>query len=261
LKKYKHVNKKAFEQYNNFTTQRDGLFKRRKELDDGQASIQELIDNLDQRKDEAIERTFKQVSKEFASIFERLVPAGRGRLVIQRKTDQRAREEEDSDDEPRESVENYTGVGISVSFNSKHDEQQRIQQLSGGQKSTYPFLPQPFHAITPSLGLCALALVFAIQQCDPAPFYLFDEIDANLDAQYRTAVAQMLEEISAQQSSQNADNGAGGMSGQFICTTFRPEMLLVADKCYGVTFHNKTSGINAVSKEEALKFVDGEAPK
>ena len=43
--------------------------------------------------------------------------------------------DEDSDEEPRESVENYTGVGISVSFNSKHDEQQRIQQLSGGQKS------------------------------------------------------------------------------------------------------------------------------
>jgi structural maintenance of chromosome 3 (chondroitin sulfate proteoglycan 6) len=131
LKKYKHVNKKAFEQYNNFTTQRNDLTKRRKELDDSQASIQDLVEVLDQRKDEAIERT----SKEFASIFERLVPAGRGRLVIQRKTDQRVREDDDSDDEPRESVENYTGVGISVSFNSKHDEQQRIQQLSGGQKS------------------------------------------------------------------------------------------------------------------------------
>jgi structural maintenance of chromosome 3 (chondroitin sulfate proteoglycan 6) len=29
--------------------------------------------------------------------------------------------------------------------------------------------------------LGALALIFAIQQCDPAPFYLFDEVDANLD--------------------------------------------------------------------------------
>lgn len=131
MKKYKHVNKKAFEQYNNFTTQRETLTKRRKELDSSQASIEELVGVLDQRKDEAIERTFKQVSKEFAQIFERLVPAGRGRLVIQRKTDQR----EDSDDEDREAVENYTGVGISVSFNSKHDDQQRIQQLSGGQKS------------------------------------------------------------------------------------------------------------------------------
>lgn len=111
-----------------------------------------------------------------------------------------------------------------------------------------------------SQGLCALALVFAIQQCDPAPFYLFDEIDANLDAQYRTAVAQMLEEISNQQNSED-DAEMGGMTGQFICTTFRPEMLLVADKCYGVTFHNKTSRIDAVSREEALRFVDGEAPK
>lgn len=139
LKKYKHVNKKAFEQYNNFTSQRDSLTKRRKELDDSQASIQELVEVLDQRKDEAIERTFKQVSKEFASIFERLVPVGRGRLIIQRKTDQRARED-DSEAENRESVENYIGVGISVSFNSKHDEQQRIQQLSGGQKSLFSYL-------------------------------------------------------------------------------------------------------------------------
>lgn len=200
---------------------------------------------MDHRKDEAIERTFKQVSKEFASIFERLVPAGRGRLVIQRKTD-RVQQDEDSDEEARQSVESYAGVGISVSFNSKHDEQQRIQQLSGGQKS-----------------LCALALVFAIQQCDPAPFYLFDEIDANLDAQYRTAVANMLQEISDQQTQAEEDGDAegGGMSGQFICTTFRPEMLLVADKCYGVTFHNKTSGINVVDKAEALKFVDGEVSK
>lgn len=140
LKKYKHVNKKAFEQYNNFTQQRETLTKRRKELDSSQGSIEELVQVLDQRKDEAIERTFKQVSKEFAQIFERLVPAGRGRLVIQRKTDQRNQDEE-SEDENRESVENYTGVGISVSFNSKHDEQQRIQQLSGGQKSKSMFIP------------------------------------------------------------------------------------------------------------------------
>ena len=135
LKKYSHVNKKAFQQYEQFTNQRETLSKRREELDTSQASIEELIDVLDQRKDEAIERTFKQVSREFAGVFEALVPAGRGRLIIQRKTDRRNAEEEDDDDEGKESVENYTGVGISVSFNSKHDDQQRIQQLSGGQKS------------------------------------------------------------------------------------------------------------------------------
>ncbi|KAL3471937.1 RecF/RecN/SMC [Aspergillus californicus] len=230
LKKYSHVNKKAFEQYNSFTKQRETLTNRRRELEASQKSIDDLISVLDQRKDEAIERTFKQVSREFANIFEKLVPAGRGRLVIQRKTDLNQRQEDDleSDDEAaKESVENYVGVGISVSFNSKHDDQQRIQQLSGGQKS-----------------LCALALVFAIQACDPAPFYLFDEIDANLDAQYRTAVAQMLKSIS------------DATTGQFICTTFRPEMLHVAEKCYGVSFRQKASTIDVVSRDEALKFVD-----
>ena len=137
LKKYSHVNKKAFQQYDQFTNQRDTLTKRRNELDSSQASIEELITVLDQRKDEAIERTFKQVSREFATVFEKLVPAGKGRLVIQRKTDRQQAEEEDSAEEQRESVENYTGVGISVSFNSKHDDQQRIQQLSGGQKSKF----------------------------------------------------------------------------------------------------------------------------
>ena len=88
---------------------------------------------------QAIERTFRGVSKAFASVFSELVPAGRGRLIIQRKTDRStAQDDEDSEDEQaRKSVENYTGVGISVSFNSKHDDQQRIQQLSGGQKSKY----------------------------------------------------------------------------------------------------------------------------
>lgn len=137
LKKYKHVNKKALEQYNSFTVQQEQLMKRREELDQSQQSIEELVQHLDQRKDEAIERTFKQVSKEFATIFERLVPAGHGRLVIQRRTDRRV-DPDESDDENRRSVENYTGVGISVSFNSKiADEQQRIQQLSGGQKSEF----------------------------------------------------------------------------------------------------------------------------
>lgn len=87
LKKFAHVNKKAFEQYNNFTKQRDQLLKRREDLDKSAGSIQELVEVLDQRKDEAIERTFKQVSKFFSEVFERLVPAGRGRLVMQKSVD------------------------------------------------------------------------------------------------------------------------------------------------------------------------------
>ncbi|PKS10346.1 hypothetical protein jhhlp_002097 [Lomentospora prolificans] len=230
LKKYKHVNKKAFEQYNSFTNQQDQLLKRRSELEESQSSIEQLVEHLDLRKDEAIERTFKQVSKEFATIFEKLVPAGHGRLVIQRRTDPRHDAEESDDEQPASKVDNYIGVGISVSFNSKEfDEQQRIQQLSGGQKS-----------------LCALCLIFALQQTESSPMVIFDEVDANLDAQYRTAVAALLDSISKE---------AGT---QFICTTFRPEIVHVADKCYGVTFRNKTSSIDCVPTEQALEFVEGQ---
>ena len=91
LKKFAHVNKKAFEQYSNFTKQRDQLIERRVELDKSAASIEELIDNLDMRKDEAIARTFKQVASNFEEVFEKLVPAGKGRLIIQRRAEQVSR--------------------------------------------------------------------------------------------------------------------------------------------------------------------------
>nr|WJN25089.1 cohesin complex subunit [Pseudozyma pruni] len=232
LKKFSHVNKKAVEQYNSFTKQRDQLLERRGELEQSAESIQELIDVLDQRKDEAIERTFKQVSKYFEEVFEKLVPAGRGRLIMQRRADVAGASTAAAGDDSGEEagpVENYTGVSIKVSFNSKHDEGLRIQQLSGGQKS-----------------LVALATVFAIQKCDPAPFYLFDEIDANLDALYRTAVANMIREL--------AENA------QFITTTFRPEMVQVAKKHYGVLFDaNKVSSIRSISRDEAHEFVEAAA--
>lgn len=65
-----------------------------------------------------------------------------------------------------------------------------------------------------------------------------------------------------QQGDGDGDDGLGvgvGGGGQFICTTFRPEMLLVAEKCYGVRYNkNKSSSVVVVSKEEALQFVEGE---
>ncbi|KAL7753926.1 Structural maintenance of chromosomes protein 3 [Sorochytrium milnesiophthora] len=240
LKKFSHVNKKAVEQYNSFTKQQDQLEKRKDELDQSATSITELIAVLDQRKDEAIERTFKQVARNFTAVFEKLVPAGRGGLVIIRSTDKEQRNDDDEhsasdddddnqDEQAKTGVESYKGIALKVSFNSKADEALKMQQLSGGQKS-----------------VVALALIFAIQQCDPAPFYLFDEIDANLDAQYRTAVAAMVHELSA--------------NAQFITTTFRPELLAHADKFYGVTFQDKVSKIQCIGKEDAMSFVEQEQP-
>lgn len=228
LKKFSHVNKKAIEQYQSFTDQRDKLIERREELEKSAESITELIEVLDRRKDEAIERTFKQVSKNFSEVFEKLVPLGRGRLIMQKRLDVEQRDDDDEHqgDEQSGLISQYTGVSIKVSFNSKSDEGLRIQQLSGGQKS-----------------LVALATIFAIQKCDPAPFYLFDEIDANLDPDRRTSVAAMIGEL--------------GKEAQMICTTFRPEMLEHADQFWGVIFNQrKISTIKAIEKTHAKQFVE-----
>merc|ERR1712137_1541522 len=102
LKSFAHVNKKAFEQYEKFTRQRRTLTERRAELDTSRKSIENLIDVLDQRKDEAIARTFKQVASAFGEVFQQLVPIGRGRLVINRKSDRDARGDVSDDDDVEE---------------------------------------------------------------------------------------------------------------------------------------------------------------
>ncbi|CAI0541502.1 unnamed protein product, partial [Linum tenue] len=69
-------------------------------------------------------------------------------------------------------------------------------------------------------------------------------IDAALDPQYRTAVGNMIRRL------------ADMASTQFITTTFRPELVKVADKIYGVTHKNRVSRVNVVSKDDAIDFVE-----
>lgn len=231
LKKYSHVNKKALDQFVSFSEQKEKLMVRKEELDRGYKKIQDLMDVLEQRKNEAILFTFKQVSKYFQEVFKKLVPNGHGTLSIKR--DQNASSsssaaDERGDDDQAHRLENANGVSCAVSFTGRNAEMKEMAQLSGGQKS-----------------LVALALIFAIQKCDPAPFYLFDEIDAALDAQHRKAVADMIHELA---------DGA-----QFITTTFRPELLQHASKFYGVKFRNKVSHVECVSREDAYDFVEDDA--
>ncbi|CAL0307511.1 unnamed protein product [Lupinus luteus] len=230
LQQFSHVNKKALDQYINFTEQREELQKRQAELDAGDEKIRELISVLDQRKDESIERTFKGVARHFREVFSELVQGGHGHLVMMKKKDNDNDDDQDEDG-PREAnpegrVEKYIGVKVKVSFTGQ-GETQSMKQLSGGQKT-----------------VVALTLIFAIQRCDPAPFYLFDEIDAALDPQYRTAVGNMIRRL------------ADIANTQFITTTFRPELVKVADKIYGVTHKNRVSRVNVVSKEDALEFIE-----
>lgn len=225
LKKFAHVNKKALDQYEQFSEQRDAFIAQKKDLDQGARAIQNLIKTLDQKKDEAIERTFKQVSTYFSDIFRELVPSGNARLVMNRRTQENEGEAQSAEDS---TVGSYTGVSISVQFTGD-GEAQVMQQLSGGQKS-----------------LVALTLIFAIQKCDPAPFYLFDEIDAALDAAYRTSVAQMIHKLAEEKKI------------QFIIATFKTEVLDYASLFFGISYKNKVSFIRPIEQEEAVRVLQEE---
>ena len=205
-----HVNKRAVEQFHSFAKQRDSLLQRSADLRVSRTSIEELIRVLDERKDDTLADTLAHAGRHFSEVFSRLT-GGTGELVIERL--------------PSGSP---VGVGISVSFDG--GDALRLHQLSGGQKS-----------------VVALTLVFAIQRCDPAPFYLFDEIDANLDAQYRASVASMVHELAR--------------DAQFITTTFRPELVESADEHYGVLFGAaRVSSIVPITRAEALQFVGSGEP-
>jgi structural maintenance of chromosome 3 (chondroitin sulfate proteoglycan 6) len=45
---------------------------------------------------------------------------------------------------------------------------------------------------------------------------------------------------------------------QFITTTFRPEMIEKADGFFGVTFSNKVSRVQEITRENAREFVETE---
>lgn len=269
-KKFAHVNRKALDQFLSFHEQRESLLKRKEEMLRDTKAIEELIQSLDMQKDEAINRTFTSVSQHFADVFQELVPNGYGKLIMKTVLEEGGDSEEEVEEEeegkkgkasskkkgkkatsspsisgsngngPTEDhvlneegsataggrvlslpLDSYRGIQVIVSFNKSTGEQFSMQQLSGGQKA-----------------LVALALIFSIQRCDPAPFYLFDEIDQALDTNYRKAVANL---IYRQANSEESP-------AQFITTTFRPEFVEVADRCFGIALTNKVSNLYALEK-------------
>ncbi|SCW04431.1 LAFE_0H13366g1_1 [Lachancea fermentati] len=235
ISKMKNINKRAIDNFKRFNEKKEDLVQRANELTASKESIENLIESLKKQKVQGVETTFRQVAENFNTVFGKLVPNGLGKLIIHRQDESSAKNAKKKKskkvaaatyvaDDSIDSI--YSGVSIAVSFNSKDNEQLYVEQLSGGQKT-----------------VCAIALILAIQMVDPAPFYLFDEIDAALDKQYRTAVANVIRELSAE--------------AQFICTTFRTDMLRAADQFYRVKYENKISTISEVSQQDAINFIKG----
>lgn len=179
-----------------------------KSLESERDSVMETIGTLEAQKSDKLQKSLEQISKSFGSIFVELSGGHSGSLVLERNSD--------SDDK-------VTGVNLEVSFGDA------TTQLSGGQRT-----------------ICALALIFAIQACDSAPFYIFDEIDSNLDTQARQRVAEKILDLSKQR------------GVQFICTTFHPELVQVANAYFGVSYEQKKSVIEPIDRAMAIEFTSSD---
>ena len=97
-----------------------------------------------------------------------------------------------------------------------------IDAMSGGEKS-----------------LTALAFLFAIQSFEPAPFYIFDEVDAALDKENSLKISRMLKEISR--------------DGQFISITHNDSIVKEADQIIGVALNKQKSSVIGLRLKQEVK--------
>ncbi|XP_052864420.1 structural maintenance of chromosomes protein 3-like [Anopheles cruzii] len=218
LEKIGSINQTAIEEFLRLSSDMKQNYIRLDELGKAREILESSLCELETYRAETIETTFNNVNRNFGTIFKKLVPAGNGYLTLRTAADN------DDENNNQPSSDRYTGIGIQVAFAGDGTDMCEMSQLSGGQKT-----------------VVSLALIFALQQFNPAPFYLFDEIDQALDLQYRRKVASIIGELSNQ--------------SQFITTTFRPELLTQAQQFYGVRCRNKISHIDKVSKEQAEDFI------
>ncbi|DAC69468.1 MAG TPA: hypothetical protein D7I13_02165, partial [Candidatus Poseidoniales archaeon] len=138
-----------------------------------------------QRK-ERLGNVLEKVNENFKKSYNELSDGGRGELFLE------------NPDEPFKG-----GLELWAQPRGKSSKVSR-QQLSGGEQS-----------------MAALALIFAIQDYDPSPFYYFDEVDQNLDAYNAERIAKMCRKRSER--------------AQFIMVTLRKVSLKLADHHIGIT--------------------------
>ena len=98
-----------------------------------------------------------------------------------------------------------------------------LSALSGGEKS-----------------IASLAFIFAIQNYDPRPFYVLDEIDATLDVKNVDKVGRLL----AKMSKGTSEFG----HAQFIVISHRDILMAKSESIYG------TTNVNGITKIMQLQL-------
>jgi chromosome segregation protein len=192
-----NVNMKAIEQYNSTKNRYDEATSKRDRVLQEKTAILEFMEKLEREKVKKFMETFNDISNNFREIFNYLAPTIRAELTIE------------NPDQP------LLG-GIAIKVRTAGMEAANIEALSGGEKS-----------------LTALALIFAIQKHQPAPFYVMDEIDAFLDEVNAVRVADLLKELSK--------------NSQFIVVTLKQAVMARSDSLIGISKSAETGISNIVS--------------
>jgi chromosome segregation protein len=179
------VNMRALEIYDKVKTEYDKIIDKKKKLQTEKEDVLVMINEIETKKKDLFMETFNALTKHFKQIFSQLTTKGDAFLKL-----------EDPD-----TVFNG-GLLIKVRLTGKKFLD--IRSLSGGEKT-----------------LTALAFLFAVQEYDPAYFYVMDEVDAALDKRNSERLADLIRKYTAK--------------AQYIIISHNDGVISEADNLYGVS--------------------------
>lgn len=159
IRKLGTVNVNAIEDFKNVSERYTFLKGQHDDLVEAEASLVQIIAELDEAMRKQFSEQFARIAKEFNDVFRQLFGGGKGTLELM----------EDED---------ILEAGIRIIAQPPGKKLQNMMQLSGGEKA-----------------LTAISLLFAIQNLKPSPFCLLDEIEAALDDNNVTRFAQYLHKL------------------------------------------------------------------
>ncbi|NXB23240.1 SMC2 protein, partial [Rhagologus leucostigma] len=152
----RNVNTRAMNMLSDVEERYNDLMKKKRIVENDKIKILAVIEELDQKKKEALDIAWKKVNEDFGSIFSTLLPGARAMLAASK-------------------VHNVL-VGMEFRVALGNTWKENLTELSGGQRS-----------------LVALSLILAMLLFRPAPVYILDEVDAALDLSHTQNIGQMLQ--------------------------------------------------------------------
>ncbi|HEY5605956.1 MAG TPA: chromosome segregation protein SMC [Thermoplasmata archaeon] len=179
------INLRALEDYDAQHARAVELKDEFKRLEGQRQELINLVAQLTDRKKEGLAKIFTAINENFKRVYAELSEGGEAELVL-------------------ENAEDPFQAGLIVKAKPPHKKVLRLEALSGGEKS-----------------LVSMAFIFSIQEYDPSPFYMLDEIDQNLDAINAEKVARMIRRNSS--------------TAQFVQISLRKVTLKEADHLIGAT--------------------------